>query len=69
MHVVPLGFEIAVAVEDLDAVVLPVGDIDPAVRVAGDVVRDVELSGIGPGLPQPSSNLPSGEYLCTRALP
>jgi len=30
--------------------VLAVGDIDPAVGVAADVVGDVELAGIGAGL-------------------
>src|SRR5215831_715900 len=47
VQIVPLGFEPAVAVEHLHAVVLAVGDIDPTVRVAADVVRDVELAGVG----------------------
>src|SRR5271169_5656265 len=50
VHVVPLRLILAVAVEHLDAVVLTVGDIDPTVRVAADVVGDVELPGIGAGL-------------------
>src|SRR5271166_2765033 len=50
VHVVPLRLVLAVAVEDLDAVVLTVGDIDPAVRIATDVVGDVELPGVGAGL-------------------
>src|SRR5947209_9019534 len=50
VHVVPLRLVFAVAVEYLDAVVLAVGDIDPAVGVAADVVGDVELTGIGAGL-------------------
>src|SRR6516162_233427 len=49
VHVVPLPLVFAVAVEHLDAVVLAVGDIDPAIRVTADVVRDVELAGIGAG--------------------
>src|SRR5262249_11587433 len=49
VHVVPLQLVLAVAVEHLHAMVLAVGDIDPAVLVGGDVVRDVELPGIGPG--------------------
>ena len=44
VHVVPLRLVPAVAVEDLDAMVLAVGDVDPAVGVAADVVRDVELA-------------------------
>src|SRR5262249_61736912 len=47
MHVDPLRLELAVAVEYLDAMVLAVGDVDPAVSIAADVVRDVELTGIG----------------------
>ncbi len=50
MHVVPLRLVFAVAVEHLDAVVLAVGDIDPAIRVAAHIVGDVELAGIGAGL-------------------
>src|SRR5207237_1233147 len=47
VHVVPLRLVFAVAVEYLDAVVFAVGDVDPAIRVAADVVGDVELTGIG----------------------
>src|SRR5438270_2307587 len=50
VQIVPLGFELAAAVEYLDPVVLAVGDIDPAVRVAADGVRDIELAVIGAGL-------------------
>src|SRR6266852_9581979 len=50
VHVVPLRLELAVAVEHLDAMVLAVGDVDPPVRVAADVVRDVELARVGAGL-------------------
>src|SRR5438552_4516970 len=42
MQVLPLCLEPAVAVEHLDAVVLAVSDIDPAVGVTTDVVNDVE---------------------------
>jgi hypothetical protein len=45
---VPLGLVFAVAVEHLHALVLPVGDIDQAVVVAGDVVHEVELARAGP---------------------
>src|SRR5271163_1021347 len=44
VQVLPLGLVPAVAVEHLDAVVLAVGDIDPAVRVGADVVDDIELA-------------------------
>src|SRR6516162_1556059 len=44
MQIVPLGLEPAVAVEHLNPMILAVGDIDPAVGVAADVVRDIELS-------------------------
>jgi hypothetical protein len=50
VEVVPLRLPFAVAVEDLDAMVLAIGDIEPAVRVAADIVRNVELAGIGAGL-------------------
>src|SRR5436853_3409951 len=49
MQVLPLRFELTVAVEHLDAVVFPVGDIDPAAGIATDVVDDVELALAGPG--------------------
>ena len=44
MHVAPLRLEFAVAVEHLHAVVLAIGDIDPAVGIAVDVVRQIELA-------------------------
>src|SRR5262249_59457300 len=47
MHVDPLRLELAVAGEDRDAVVLAVGDVEPAVGVAEDVVGDVTLARIG----------------------
>src|SRR5919108_931314 len=50
MHVVPLGFIFAVAIENLDAMVLPVGDVDPAIFVCADVVDDIELAWITTGL-------------------
>jgi hypothetical protein len=49
VQVVPLRLVPAVAVEHLHAVVLAVGHVDPAVGIAGDVVRDVELARIGAG--------------------
>src|SRR5437899_7206898 len=50
VHVHPLRLELAVAVEHLNAMVLAVGDVDPAVGIAADVVRDVELARVGPRL-------------------
>src|SRR6267142_5123476 len=50
VQVLPLRLVSAVAVEHLDPVVFAVGDIDPAVGVAADVVNDVELALAGSGL-------------------
>ena len=63
MQVVPLGFETAVAVEDLDAMVLAVGDVDPAIFVAGDVVGRLNCPGSEPGSPHDLIGRPSGVYL------
>src|SRR5918912_602984 len=49
VHIDPLRLVFAIAVEYLHAMVLAVGDIDPALRIAADIVRDVELAGIGAG--------------------
>jgi len=69
MHVVPLRLVFAAAVENLNAVIFAIRDVDPAFPVGANIMHDVELSGIGTRSPQDSSNLPSGEYLCTRELP
>ena len=69
VHVDPLLDEGALGVKDLHAVVLAVGDVHPALRVGGDAVHQVELAGIGAVLAPGKEVLPSGEYLCTRALP
>ena len=45
VQVLPLCLELAVAVEHLDAVVFAVGDVDPAVGVAADVVDDAPVRG------------------------
>src|SRR5260370_30197272 len=58
VQIVPLGFELAVAVEHLDPMVLPVVDIDPAIAVAADVVGNVGLSGIVAGLAPGPQELP-----------
>src|SRR3978361_1810163 len=44
VQVVELRLIAAFSVENLNAVVLPVGDVNPAVIVAADVVRQVELA-------------------------
>src|ERR1017187_6072030 len=62
MHVVPLRFEPATPVEHLDAVVLTVGDIDPAGRVAADLVHDVELTRLRAG------PAPGEQQLAVRAV-
>src|SRR5262249_9607286 len=46
VQVLPLCLELAIAVEHLNAVVLAVGDIDPAIGITADVMHDVELAGI-----------------------
>ena len=43
-HVLPLGFKFAILVKDLDALVLTVSHINPAVLVGADVVGNVELA-------------------------
>src|SRR5215469_6676716 len=50
VQVVPLRLVFSVAVEHLDAVVLAIGDINPAVGVGAYVVHDIELAGAGAGL-------------------
>ena len=45
VQVVPLRLVAAVAVEHLHAMALAVGDVHPAVVVAADVVRQIELAG------------------------
>src|ERR1700730_6502497 len=49
VQVFPLRLVFAVAVEDLDPMVLAIRDIDPAVGVAAHVVNDVELALAGSG--------------------
>src|SRR5215470_10868713 len=47
VEITPLCLPFAVRVEHLHAVVLAVGDVNPALGIAADVVRNVELAGIG----------------------
>jgi hypothetical protein len=47
VQIIPLGLVLAVAVEDLNPMVLAVGDINPAIGVGSDVVNDIEFTGVG----------------------
>ena len=49
-EIVPLGLIFAVAVEDLHAMIFAIGDVDPALVIAGDIVDEIELPRIGPRL-------------------
>ena len=49
-EIVPLRLIFAVAVEDLNAVIFPIGDVDPALVIAGDIVDEIELPRVGPRL-------------------
>src|SRR5215472_3344234 len=68
VQVIPLCLPFAVRVEHLHAVVLAVGDVNPALGIAADVVRDIELAGIGARLAHDFSSFPSTVYLWMRAL-
>src|SRR5215469_3180185 len=46
MQVVPLGLVFAIAIEHLDPMVLAIGNIHPTIRIARNVVSDVELTRI-----------------------
>src|SRR5919108_5502640 len=50
VHVIPHSEKFTLRVEDLDAVILAVGDVDTIFRVGGDVMWDVELPRPDPGL-------------------
>src|SRR6266850_132628 len=60
VHVDPLRLELPPAVEDLDAMVLAVGHVHPALGVTRDVVRDVELPRVGAGLAPRAEQLAVG---------
>src|SRR5262249_50936442 len=51
-ELLPLRDEIAILVEDLNAIVAAVADEDPSLRIDGDCVRRVELAG-GRAFPSP----------------
>src|SRR5437016_5295873 len=50
VHVLTLPLVPAVTIEHLDPVVLSVGDIDPTIGVAAEVVDDIELALASAGL-------------------
>ena len=50
IDVVPHGEEFAFGVEDLDAVVFAVGDIDPVLDIRRNIVRDIKLTRRDPRL-------------------
>ena len=50
MQIVPLRLIASVTVEDLNSMVHAIGDIDPALVVAADVVNDIEAAWIRAGL-------------------
>lgn len=49
VHVVNLRFKATLFIENLNARIFPVSDIDPAVGIAADVVRKIKLSGTRSG--------------------
>jgi len=63
-----LAKEFSIDVEDLDAAVAAIGDVNVVVRIDGDAVRSVELAGWSPGSPQNLSQLPSLSILAMREL-
>ena len=63
-----LAQKIAFAVENLNAAVAAVGDIDVALGVGGDAVRRVELAWPLPRSPHDLSQLPFLSTLATREL-
>ena len=53
----PLRLEASVTIKDLHAIILAIGNIDPAVLVAADVVGKIELTGFKSGA-TPSAQMP-----------
>src|ERR1700730_8974868 len=69
MQVIPLRLILAVAVEHLDAVVLAVGDIDPAISIGADVVHDVEFAWASAGLAPRLQQLAVGRVFMDASIP
>ena len=63
VHIDDLRFVLSVPVEDLHPVVLAVGDVDPAIGVATDIVRKIEFTRPGPGLTPTLEQLAVGRKL------
>ena len=69
VEVVQLSLVAALRVEDLDPVVLAVGYVDQALGIRGDVVRQVEAAGIGPGVAPREDVPPLGIVLVDAGVP
>src|SRR5260370_7052853 len=69
VQVFPLRLVFAVAVEDLDPMVLAIRDIDPAVGVAADVVNDVELALAGSAFAPPHHQFAVGGGFAAPCIP
>src|SRR5882672_5395649 len=69
MQIVPLRLVLAVAVEHLDTMVLPIGDIDPALLIGANVMDDVELPGIASRLAPGEKRLSVGRILVHAGVP
>src|SRR6266571_1758050 len=64
VDVVPHGDEFAVGIEHLDAMGLPVGDVDVIILVDDDIMRPDELAGIDAGLaPRQDEPTLGGEFV------
>src|SRR5690348_8599563 len=63
VQVVELRLVSTVAVEYLDAMILTVGDVDPAVGVAGNIMHQIELAWLGSRLSPRHQQLPVGGVL------
>ena len=57
VQVVPLRLERALGVEDLDTVILPIRHVQVSLAINADVVRKIELPGVGAGL-SPGEQVP-----------
>ncbi len=44
VHIVPLGFKISIGIENLDPVILPIGDINIPLFVRTNTVDEIEFS-------------------------
>ena len=69
MQIVPLRLVLAVAVEHLDTMVLPVGAQPSLLSSGGNVMHDVQLPGSQPARPRRKAVFRRGECLCTREFP